>query len=101
MTVLSFSATCGRGFILGCVLLSSQPSDAVELRAASPRAAVPSPPSAAGLCLCVLLHFLSVPFKIIPLFLPLFQLVLLSGGQDLDDKLHQRFLPIPLVLFFG
>lgn len=52
-----------------------------------------------GLCLCVLIHFLSVPFKIIPLFLSLFQLVPLSGGQDSDDKLHQCCLPVALVLF--
>lgn len=44
---MSFSATCGGGFILGRVL-SSRRSDALELRAVAPRAAVPSPPSAAG-----------------------------------------------------
>lgn len=51
-----------------------------------------------GLRLCVLTHFLSVPFKIIPLFLSLSGLVLLSGGQDADDKLHQCWPLVPFVL---
>lgn len=52
-----------------------------------------------GLCLCVLIHFLSVLFKIIPLFLSLFQLVVLSGAQNLHDKLHQCRLAILLFSF--
>lgn len=87
-------------FISGCVLSSSQ-SKAVEPGAVSQRVLLSLPlHQQQGLCLCVLIHFLSVLFKIIPLFLSLFQLVVLSGAQDLHDKLHQCRLAILLFPFF-
>lgn len=87
-------------FISGSVLSSSQ-SKAVEPGAVSQRVLLSLPlHQQQGLCLCVLIHFLSVLFKIIPLFLSLFQLVVLSGAQNLHDKLHQCRLAILLFLFF-